>query len=59
MLASGTLGGFGGTLAADMLALPHLGAAGTVTFSGLAFAALALVFVLAEPRPTASASDLS
>ncbi|WP_404385622.1 fused MFS/spermidine synthase [Caenispirillum salinarum] len=51
MLACGALGGFGGTLMADMLALPRMGAAGTVMVAGLAFAALALVFVLAEPRP--------
>lgn len=57
MLACGTLGGFGGSLIADLVSLPRMGAAGTVTFAGLAFAALALVFVLAEPHPAARRND--
>lgn len=50
MLACCAAGGFGGTLVAEGLTLPRFGASGSVTGAGLAFAALALVFVLAEPR---------
>lgn len=49
MLCCCAIGGFGGTILSGGLALPRFGAAGTVTGAGLAFAALALTFALADP----------